>query len=223
MAGFPAVGGPIVFILALERGGAFAADAAVFCLAVTSSSLTFNLAYARACLRYPWPVAALGAVAAWFLAAFLVSLLPPQPWVALAVAIGSLLVMPRLFPEGSAPAGRQPLPRHELALRMAAGAALTLLVSFAAPIIGAGWSGLFAVFPTLGVILSVFSHRAYGGPTAATLLRSMSLGLIAFVGFFFSLALLLRHFGVGPAFVIALAAALAIQGTTMMLMRARST
>jgi uncharacterized membrane protein (GlpM family) len=137
--------------------------------------------------------------------------LPLTLYVSLAIALGTLLAAPRLFPRVSAPIAATAMPNSELLLRMLAGVGVTLAVTALAQAIGSSWSGMLAVFPVFAIVLSVFSHRLAGAAFAALLLRAMVLGLFSFVAFCFSLALLLPHQGTAASFTAAIAVALAVQ------------
>ena len=84
-------------------------------------------------------------------------------------------------------------------MRMLAGAGITIAVTTLAAAIGPAWSGMFAVFPVITIVLSVFSHRASGPAFTATLLRAMIWGLYALAGFCLALAVLLPQLGVTVA------------------------
>lgn len=214
LAGLPVVAGPILFFLAVERGAGFAAKAATLSLSAVLASVSFSLAFAHAGQRGPWWPALLAGLAAWALAATALARWPlPLGW-ALALSLATLWMAPRLFPAvAHAPAGRA-MGRGELLLRMATGAGLTVGVTAAAAALGPAWSGLLAVFPVLGIVLAVFSHRSQGGGFAAALLRAMATGLYAFVAFCFVLALALPAWGMGWAFTVATVASLAVQVAT---------
>src|ERR1700754_2756051 len=76
LAGLPVVAGPIVLLLALERGAGFAAQASAASIAAIAASEAFNLAYAWACRYGRWPVALSAGLAAWALAAVALTHLP---------------------------------------------------------------------------------------------------------------------------------------------------
>lgn len=212
LAGLPVVAGPILCILAIEQGAAFAATAAAAALGAIFASLSFGVVYAQACRRQRWPAALAVALLAWGLAAALLSRLPTGPWAACAVALAALMAAPRLFPAVAAvPARPRTSGRTELVWRMAAGAFLTLTVTWVAARAGAQWSGLLAVFPVLGIVLAVFSHRAQGPAFAAALLNGMAAGLVSFFAFCLALALLLETAGVTWAFGTAVGGSLAAQ------------
>jgi hypothetical protein len=97
---------------------------------------------------------------------------------------------------------------------MLAGATLTVAVTFLASFIGPAWSGLLAVFPVLGIVLAVFSHRAHGASFAAALLRAMATGLYSFFVFCLVLAVALPHLGISGSFATALAMSLVVQTLT---------
>lgn len=218
LAGFPIVTGPILLLLALEKGAAFAAQAATASLSAVFASVAFSLAYCWVCLRKPWLHSLLAGLCAWLLAASLLHRISLLPWLALAIALGTLLVAPRCFPSVAAPLSRTVLPKQELMLRMLAGAVLTLAVTSLSAVIGASWSGLLAVFPLLGIVLAVFSQRACGAAFVVAMLRAMVSGLYSFVTFCFLLALLLQNRGIAASFVMAIMAAIAVQSAMKMLL-----
>src|SRR5688572_9668226 len=211
LAGLPLVGGPFLFVLAVERGAQFGADAAVASVSAVFASLSFNTAYAWTALRLRWPGALGAAMAAWWASAFALAALPSSIWATSAVPFGALLVAPRALPPAPALPALRPLPRGDLVARMAAGVALTLLVTWAAPQIGPTWSGLLGVFPVLGLVLSVFSHAGSGAPYTVVLLQSLARGMWSFAAFCLCLALTLPVYGLGAAFSLSVALALAVQ------------
>lgn len=222
LAGLPVVAGPILFFVAVEQGVPFASAAAAMSLSAVLASVAFSLAYAHAAQRWPWPPALLAALAAWAAAAFGLSALPTSAPLSLALALVTLLLAPRLFPAVPTRSADRQVTGTELGLRMLAGAALTVSVTWAAGALGPAWSGLLAVFPILGIVLAVFSHRSQSAAFAATLLRAMATGLYSFVAFCFVLSVALPPLGVALAFTIATAASLGVQVTTRKHLRAKS-
>lgn len=216
LAGLPVVAGPILYFLALEQGPAFAATAAAASLAAVLASVTFNLAYALAASRLDWCTTLPLALLAWLVAAVLLSVVPGLASVGALIALVALILAPRAFPSAipdSHPAERRPR-LVELALRAVVGAGLTLVVTLLASKLGARWSGLLTVFPVLGIVLAVFTHRLQGAAFTATLLRTMVTGLYAFAAFCLALALLLERTGLPVAFGLSVFASLAVQLVT---------
>lgn len=213
LAGLPVVAGPILYVLALEQGNAFAANAAAASLAAVFASVSFSVAYAHVCARNSWRTAVLTGLIAWLCAASLLSVLAPPVYAAAALAFVTLLVAPRAFP-AAVQRPRSLSRSQDLLFRMAAGAALATSVALVAPRVGSYWSGLLAVFPVLGVVLAVFSHREQGAPFAASLLKGMAIGLYSFSAFCLSLTLTLDRLGTSLSFGIAIIAAISAQALT---------
>jgi uncharacterized membrane protein (GlpM family) len=214
LAGLPVVAGPIVLLVALEQGTEFASAASSASLAAVFAAVTFGASYSHAAMRMNWPGALVVAICAWSIAAALLALLPNAPLVSATVAAIALVGARWVFPAVAPPAASRAFVKGELALRMAAGAALTLIVTALANTVGSRWSGLLAVFPVLGSVLAVFSHRGQGAAFAATLLRALANGLWSLAAFFLVTSLALRTLGTTNAFVLAVAAATAVQVMT---------
>ena len=151
---------------------------------------------------------------AWLVAATSLSVTVTTVAVAAVIALATLMLAPRAFPTVGEIAIDRPMRSAELILRAVVGAALTLAVTLAASKLGPGWSGLLTVFPVLGIVLAVFSHRFQGGAFAATLLRAMATGLYAFAAFCLVLALTLEPMGIAGAFLLSVLASLAVQMAT---------
>ncbi|WP_394788891.1 hypothetical protein [Rhodoferax sp.] len=211
LAGLPVVAGPILFVLAVEHGAAFAAHAATASLSAVFASVAFSLVYAHAAQRLRWQAAMALALVAWGAAALCLSARPLTQAMALVLALLTLVAAPRCFPRSPAIARARPLGSAELGLRMLAGALLTIAVTLSASHVGPGWSGLLAVFPILGIVLAVFSHRSQGAAFAAALLKAMVTGLYSFMAFCFTLSVALSRLPTAWAFGTAVVAAIVVQ------------
>lgn len=214
LAGLPVVAGPIVLLLALERGPMFAAQASAASIAAIAASEAFNFAYAWTCRVSGWPVALLAGLVAWALAAVLLVHLPlGLAWslvvACVAVAV-SQLGLPRV--DGAVPAGRLGL--IDLSMRMLAGALLTLAVTTLSASMGATWSGVLSVFPLLGIVLAVSAQRAHGANFVALLVRGMVIGRASFAAFFCVVAWTVPRFDVLLAFACGAVVSVIVQGAT---------
>ncbi len=214
-AGLPLVAGPILLFLALEHGPVFAANASSAALSAVAATIAFSAAYAHLAQRVSWWLALPTALSAWGAAVAALSRLPANAMLSLAVALLALICAPRLFPVLRSRPTTLVVSAGELLCRMLAGVALTLTVTAAASYLGSGWSGLLAVFPVLGSVLAVFSHRGHGSAVVAMLLRAMATGLYSFATFCFTLSTTLPHAGIPGAFAMATAAALAVQAGSL--------
>jgi hypothetical protein len=214
LSAFPLVAGPILFFIAIEQGAAFAADAAVGTLSGLLAVLAFGILYAWAATRYDWRASLATAYTGYAAAVFLLSLCNVAPMVMALVVLAALLLAPRCYPASRASVAATEKPANDMLPRMAAGALLVLLVTHFAPRLGPALSGLFAMFPVMGTVLVVFTHRSAGGAATIQLLRGMVFGFYAFGTFCVVLAWQLPASGVAPAFLWALGAAAVIQALT---------
>lgn len=214
LAGLPVVAGPILYLLVLEHGPAFGSHAATLSLAAIFASEAFNFSYAWTCRSRPWPVALSAAFAAWLVAAVCLSTVPASPVWATAIALAAVCFGQTFLPRSAAVAAGSALTSADLIGRMLAGALLTLLVTSLSGWTGATWSGLLAVFPLLGSILSVSSHRAHGSAFVISLVRGMVLGRFSFAAFFLLLSFALLHQQPSVAFLEASALSMFVQWCT---------
>jgi hypothetical protein len=83
-------------------------------------------------------------------------------------------------------------------------------------IITAGVVLLLAVYPAYSAILASFALRLEGRAAAIGLLRGLLVGLFSFAAFYSLLAFLLPHTGTGGAFAAAIAAAVMVQGVSLL-------
>ncbi|MCP5151162.1 MAG: hypothetical protein H6983_06085 [Ectothiorhodospiraceae bacterium] len=210
LGGFPLVACPIFVLLSIEQGPRFAADTAAATLSAVGGTVVYVTAYARLCVRAPWLATVTAALAAWLASAIPLVLLALPPVPALAFTALTLALGKKVVPEVTFPPGATGLPRSELVLRMLAGAAVTVLITGLSDAVGSTWTGLMAVFPTMGLVLAVCSHRAQGGQYAQVLLRGMLNGLFAFTTFCFALTVALPRLGIVGGFAAALGAAGAV-------------
>jgi hypothetical protein len=102
---------------------------------------------------------------------------------------------------------------------MAVATGYVLLLTGVATALGPRLTGLLSPFPFYAATLAVFAHHHQGPGAAASLLRGLLLGLFAFAGFFFVLAILIESAGIGQAFGAAGAVALCIQGAALWVLR----
>jgi hypothetical protein len=217
LAGLPVVVGPILFLIALENGTAFASRAAVFTLASVLTVIAFGVGYTWVARTRSWLTSLMAALACWFVAALGVSSISFSLIGAAALALASLIVARWIYPAADIITTRAPLPTSELFLRMAAGAVLTLIVTTFAQSVGTAWSGIAALAPVLTPVLAVFIHRRSGGTHAIALLKALPRGLFSLAAFCFVIAWQLESLGIATTFLVAVCIALTVQGLTFIL------
>ena len=85
-----------------------------------------------------------------------------------------------------------------------------------------GWAaGIIATFPVYASVLTTFAQRTRGPAEAILVLRGLLYGLPGFATFCLLVGALLGSTGVVVAFALSLAAALAVQGTTLLVLMGR--
>lgn len=210
LGGLPLIGGPITLFLALDHGLDFAARSALFTLGAILGQAAHLLAFAHVGRRHGWPAALASGWAGFVAVAFATTLLPLSPLLALALAVGGLVLAWKLLPPIRGEATLPAIPALELRLRLAAAFALAALILFAAPVFGPVVSGLLLSLPVTGSIMPPFTLALYGPGSLARLMRGFVVGLSGFTTFFFVVASTLTPWGIAAAFLPATCGALAM-------------
>ena len=211
ISAFPLIVGPALLLGALRQGGAFASEMAVATLLGLVALSGFALAYGRAAPRCGW---LLSLAIAWAAAAALgtaagglgAGLVP-----ALAGGVASLAVARAGLPRAIHAEMPATLPRWDLPARMTLTALLIVGLTAAGGRFGPTVEGILAALPVLASVLAVFTHVRHGHEALVAMLRGMLGGLAAFATFCALIALLIEPAGVPAAFVVATAAAVAMQ------------
>jgi hypothetical protein len=219
LSGFPVISAPVLFILGTEQGVAFAAQAAAATLCSVAAVLVFLISYAWLAVRSNWIVSVLAALAAYALALIVLYAVQTSVAVSAVLLYSAIWLAPRCFPHVGHGGPSPPLGALEIGLRMAVAAALVLVLTSFAADLGTRWSGLFAMFPVIGIVLAVSSHRHAGAGFTVRLLRGMMFGFYAFTTFCLVLALALGPMGLKAGFCLALGSAVLTQGVVIRLLR----
>jgi hypothetical protein len=220
ISGLPLIAGPISVFLAHDPGPQFAAASAAATLQVTGAAGLHCFAYAWAARRFGWLTSLLVAWAAFAAGAAALGAvpLPPQAGFALSVALLALFLaaMPHVAPAR----GPVAIPGVELAVRIAAAAALAAAVTLGAAVLGPRLSGILLAFPITGSVLPAFTRALYGADATARLIAGFVSGLFAFAVFHFVIATTLGPLGAALAYPLAVLAALVATGVVMRVRRA---
>ena len=222
VGGLPAIGGPILFVIALQHTRAFAAHAATGAVLGVIAVMAFILAYVAAAKRFglPWPAA----VAAGWTVFLVVLLVLEQVHVGAVVALclaaaataATLVLLPR---PGAAEPVVASAPRFDVALRAACAIVPVVVVTASAGFLGPHLSGLFASFPIITPVLAAFTQAQRGATEAARLLHGTATGFYGYTIFCFTVAVSLPGLGVAASFTLALLATLATQAVALLLTR----
>jgi hypothetical protein len=211
LAGLPLIAAPITGLLLLQLPAEQVRGVCLATLVCQPALIAYLVTYAQAAgrLQRPrWPLClalSLGVFAA--LGSALLQLqLPPAASVAGAVAapfLGWHLLPARRLAAG--PGG--PLPRSELASRLAVAMAVATGVLWGAEHLSAGVAGLLLATPITGIVLPSFTLPRHGAAATQALLAGFIRGQTGFVAFFVVMVLTLPLLTAGLAWATALAAA----------------
>lgn len=220
LIGLPLTSGPIAFVLALTHGTSFAASSATAMMFATLSLVAYSLAYTWLAERGGWQLPLAAGYLAFAMVIAVLQSVGLQAWPMVIVVVLCLVLALRIMPLGSSVAEEATTPRAwDVPARMVAATLIVLLLTGIASSLGPRLTGLLSSFPVYAAIMAVFAQRQCGPAGAQLLLRGMTAGLFGCVGFHFSLAMLLKPLGIAPAFLVALIAALALQGCSLAIMR----
>jgi hypothetical protein len=209
LGGFPLIGGPITFYLAIDHGEAFVARSATVTLAVIAAQAAHLVVFAHAARRVRWPFALLAGWSAFAMVALAIVQLPLEPALAAVLALAGLAAAWRWLPLARAEMDPPAIPAAELRLRLAAALALAFAIVWSARAFGPVVSGVLLSVPVTGSIMPPFTLALYGPEAVARLTRGFVVGLCGFAAFFWVVAVVSVSLGITTAFVAATVAALA--------------
>jgi hypothetical protein len=221
IVGLPLTSGPVIFFLALSHDTGFAANAALGVISGGISLVVYALTYAWLAKRFRWYIALLGSLAVFAISTSLLQkvtfpLIPIFLIVCALIALGLVLM-----PKGDAEAGKTKPGNWDIPSRILIGTSFILFITGSASFLGPRLTGLLTTVPLYVTILTIFAHRHQGPAAAAHVLRGLLYGLFAFAGFFITLGLLIESTGIGPSFLSAILVALAVQGSSLWILRQR--
>lgn len=210
VAGLPVVAGPIVLILAVQRGDAYAKTAAGAAVLGMLSLVGFCLVYALVAHRAPWPAALTAGTLAFALGTLCLSGVAPSLAAAALVTLAAIATG-AWFLGTLRPATPTQRPRGDLlAWRVVLTAALVLAFTGAAAGLSPHLAGLLVPVPIITAVLAAFTQARVGAGAAVELLGGLVLALFSFLAFFVVLAALLVTVSAVAAFALASVAALAV-------------
>jgi len=234
-AALPIVAGPILLVLALQQGLAFAQAASANTLLGLLPLTAFCLAYAglarlcalRSLARWQAVILCLGL--GWLLFLCIAWLLLPVQlpiWACGLLGLAALLLGQALMPgQADALNNEESLPKQawwlELAFRMAAASAMVLGLTGLAQALGPAWSGLLAPFPVASSVVVAGCHWNQGPEALGQVLKGFMQAMLGFVAFLIIVAFGLQGLGLAWAFGLGLAASLLAQALLMLWRRER--
>ena len=182
LSGYPIGAAISLFFYGLEIGETFAADSAVYTLAGLVATEFFVYVYYRASVGidgFPTVLCSLAAVSGYFLFAWLIHFLSLNRFSAVLITVASIFLFARLFRpiENERLQTRVRLTAKILLFRAFFSAALILIVTGAAKLVGERWAGLFSAFPVTLFPLILIVHITYGIRPVHTIIKNFPAGL----------------------------------------------
>jgi hypothetical protein len=216
LIGLPLTSGPVIFFLSFNHEPAFLISSILGTLSGVFSLVAFCLTYAWLATRFRWSIAVVGSMLAFGAVILLTQNIVIPLWPLFFLIILTILLGMRFMPKHTEVRLDEAKPgRWDIPTRILIGTGFILLLTEIAPWIGPRLTGLLSTIPLYTAILTVFAHRLQGSMGAINVLRGLLFGMFAFVGFFFTLSLLIEYVGVGLAFIVAIVITLLIQGSTL--------
>lgn len=186
VSGYPLGAAISLFFIGIEIDPAFAARSAIFTAAGLSATVAFVGGYllglkAAERRRRMWALllALFPALAAYGLAAWVLSVLPINRVSAPLIAITSMVLASRVFrtiPDATIHEKVQ-LGVAATLLRALFAALVILLITTAAQAVGPGWAGLFSAFPITMLPLLAIIHTTYRPEHVRTIIKNVPRGL----------------------------------------------
>jgi uncharacterized membrane protein (GlpM family) len=221
LVGLPLTSGPVVFLLALAQGTAFAARASQGTLLGLISVVSFCLAYGWCSFRLNWLGCLLIGWCAFFLSTALLLHVSAPLLLTFGCVIAATILALVLFPRRRKQAPVPLTPPWETPLRMVMAATFVLLITGISGVIGPQLSGLLTPFPMFASILGAFTHRFQGAEAARQSLSSVIVGSFASSVYLVVVAGLLERLGIPLAFSLAALAMILTHGCSFWFMQKR--
>lgn len=217
----PVVAGPILLIVDLQYGAAFAANtASAATLGVIPLGL-FSVVVAGLSHRHGLVVTVLGGWLAVLVADTVLTQVHVPAWLALALALAALhgagFVLRR---ETSSEPARTCPPRWDLRARAVITVVLVLVLTGLAGALGPTVTGVLSSFPVAQSVVCGFALIAGGNPAVVALLRGIVPGLDGLALFLFVAAITLNRLNPAAAFSLALLAAAVVAAVLLLKPRA---
>jgi hypothetical protein len=226
LVSLPISSAPVIFLLALERGGDFASTSAEGAILGFASLSAFSLVYSLLSLRlqFSWLPSIIIGWCVFFLFAFILQSVEVSLFMAFICVVGWLLLVVRLLPKSdfSEEVASGGYTKWTILARMIAAVSLIFLITEYAPLLGPRLSGLLAPFPIYTSVITLSIHRRQGAASSVEFVRGGTVGLFTSTVFFLIVGSLIVGWGIGASYALAITASLIVHGFLLKLLRRHS-
>ena len=222
LAGFPIVGGPLLAFVTLEQGAGFGSAAALGAYFGLVPWLAFTATYAWCSRFWRWWGCTIAGFAVWTALAIVAVAMQGGPHWLQILPFAILVCAVCFYPRGEPSDEEREHIWWGLPARALAGAALTVVITQFAAMMGTRWSGIFTTFPVMGSIIAISSHVQYGRHAVQEAVAGMTIGLASVGSFCFAVYLLLQMTGIWTAFGLALVISTSAHALTWLLFKQKS-
>ncbi len=214
LAGFPHGIAIVLYFIGVEQGAVFAAQAAQFAIAGLGANVVLAYTYARLCRgRGPRQAAraAIGSIAAFLGFAFVIALIQPGPVLAVVLTLATIAGVRLLlaYMPAEHPGEMTSVRPGELLVRAGFAAAIVVLITGLAALLGPDRAGILAGFPVVTFPLLLILHARHGAIFVRRVVRHYPFGILSLVVFTLTVSWGFSALGVGWGTLAGLGAALA--------------
>jgi hypothetical protein len=209
--GLPLTSLPLLWLVALQRGGTFTGSMTNAILIGSISEGFVLWAYARLTVRYTPMVALLGALSVFAVSVTIIGMFRFSPVIAGLLTSAGLALALRWWPESSTDVVAQNV-RSRLVLRVIAATVFTIVIVTMAGKFGALLSGLVDALPMTTLLMAFMTHQEQGPDATSQFIRGVLRGSFSWVISTVVLAIVLATGHVLLAFGLSLLTALLVQG-----------
>ncbi len=201
LSGYPLGVALALFFVGIENGARFAADSAVYTTAGFTASLVLVFVYCwimTKVKRHQVLTASAVAVAAFVVAAAVLQRLPFGLWSGALLTAGAIVFCYRRFRHIANVTINQRIRLTFAAflVRALAAAAVVLMITGLARMIGERWTGVFSAFPVTLFPLLVILHLTYGPAQVQTIIKNFPAGMGSLLTYVVAVAMTYPRYGV---------------------------
>lgn len=219
LVGLPLTSAPVTFFLAVELGTTFAAHTAASVLLGLISQAAFCLVYAWLSLSVNWLVSWLVGWAVFCVATLVFTYISLPPLLAFLCVICALVPGLVLWPTPTKQSAGTRAPVWAIPGRMLTATGIVLALTGLARTLGPHLSGLLSPLPVFATVFAIFAHTLQGAAAARQILHGVMVSSFACAVFFLLTAHYLSAWGIGATYIVAILAALVVQGCALWLQR----